>query len=107
MKKLIILNSLFLTSLITASSVFAQQDVSKIQTFITSIIQVLVILAGTLATGFFVWGGIRYIISSGNPGHLEGAKKTIIYSAFGLAISLGALVLTNIVTQLATTAFGH
>lgn len=107
MKKLIILQSLFLTALIVASPVFAQSaDVSKVENFIKNITQILVTLAGVSATGFFVWGGFRYITSSGNPEQLEGAKKTILYSAVGLAIALGALVLSNIVTQVATTAFG-
>ena len=107
MKKLIYLQSILLTSLITASPVFAQSaDVSRIENFIQSITQVLVTLAGVSATGFFVWGGFRYITSSGNPEQLEGAKKTILYSAIGLAIALGAFVLSNIVTQIASGAFG-
>lgn len=107
MKKLIILQSFFITSLIVASPVFAQAaDVTKVQNFVTNIIQVLVLLAGTLASAFFVWGGIRYITSSGNPETLEGAKKTILYSAIGLTITLAAFVITNIVTQLAQSAFG-
>ncbi len=93
--------------LFVATPVFAQSaDVSRIQTFIQNITQVLVTLAGVSATGFFVWGGFRYITSSGNPEQLEGAKKTILYSAVGLAIALGAFVLSNIVTQIATGAFG-
>lgn len=107
MKKLIVLQSLILTALIYASPALAQSaDVSKIENFIQNITQVLVTLAGVSATGFFVWGGFRYITSSGNPEQLEGAKKTIFYSAIGLAIALGAFVLSNIVIQIATGAFG-
>ncbi len=107
MKKLIVLQSLIITSLIVASPAFAQTaDVSRVETFIKSIIQILVTLAGVTATGFFVWGGFRYITSSGSPEQLEGAKKTILYSAVGLAIALGAFVFSNIVTSLATAAFG-
>jgi len=105
---LIIFQSFVLTSLSIASPVFAQAtDISKVQNFITNIIQTLVILAGTLATAFFVWGGVRYITSSGNPEILESAKKTIVYSAIGLTICLAAFVLTNIVTQAAQSAFGN
>lgn len=107
MKKLIVFQSLILTALVTASPVFAQSaDVGRIENFIQSIIQILVTLAGITATGFFVWGGFRYITSSGSPEQLEGAKKTILYSAMGLAIALGAFVFSNIVSDLATTAFG-
>lgn len=107
MKKLIVLQSVLLTSLIVASPVFAQSaDVSKIQTFIQSIIQILVTLAGLVAAGFFVWGGFGYITSSGNPESLDRSKKTIVYSAVGLTIVLAAFVISNIVTQLSTAAFG-
>src|SRR5581483_8686159 len=98
MKKVIIVQAIFITLLITANPVFAQSaDVSKVQTFIQSIIQVSVTLVGLVAAGFFVVGGFKYITSTGSPEAMEGAKKTIVYSAFGLVIALGALVLSNIV----------
>ena len=107
MKKAILINSLLLTALLTASPVFAQSaDVSKVQSFIQNIIQVMVTLAGLVSVMFFVWGGFKYMTSSGNPESLDTAKKTIMYSAVGLAITLGAFVLSNVVTQLATSAFG-
>jgi len=107
MKKLIFIQSFILTALIVVTPAFAQSaDVSRIENFIQSIIQILVALAGVTATGFFVLGGFRYITSSGNPEQLEGAKKTILFSAVGLAIAFGAFVFSNIVTDLATTAFG-
>ncbi len=107
MKKLIVIQSLIVTSLIVATPALAQSaDVSKIQNFIQSIIQILVTLSGLIATGFFVWGGVGYITSSGNPEALDRSKKTILYSSIGLAVVLGAFVLSNIVSQLATGAFG-
>lgn len=105
--KIIFTSSLLITALVIASPVFAQSaDVSKVQTFMQNIIQVLVTIAGTVAVGFFVWGGFRYITSSGNPLALDGAKKTILYSGVGLAIVLGAYVLMHIVNQIAGSAFG-
>ena len=107
MKKYLLLTSLFLTALIVASPVYAQSaDVTKVQTFLQNVIQVLVTLAGLVSVGFFVWGGFGYITSSGNPEALERSKKTIVFSAIGLVIVLAAFVLSNIVSQLATTAFG-
>ncbi len=108
MKKLIIFESVILTSLMVVSPVFAQTTggVTQIQSFIQSVIDVMITLAGAVAVGFFVWGGFGYITSSGNPEKLDQSKKTILYSAIGLAIVLGAFVLSSIVTQLATAAFG-
>ncbi|HUV42991.1 MAG TPA: pilin [Patescibacteria group bacterium] len=108
MRILLTLQSFVLTALIFASQVQAQaDDVSKVQNFMTNIIEILVTLAGILAALFFVWGGVGYITSTGNPENLEKSKKTIFYSAIGLAVTLGAYVLVNIVTQTAQSAFGQ
>jgi len=107
MKKIKFFLIVLVTFLVSAMPIYAQSaDVSKIQTFIQNVIQVLVTLSGLVSAGFFVWGGIGYITSSGNPEALDKSKKTIIYSAIGLTIVLGAFVISNVVSQLATSAFG-
>src|SRR5476651_273250 len=82
-------------------------NVVQVETFIRSIIKVVAGLAGLVATGFFVVGGLGYITSSGNPEHLDRSKRTLLFAAIGLAITIGAFVLSNIVTGLATSAFGQ
>ncbi|HSX53089.1 MAG TPA: pilin [Patescibacteria group bacterium] len=84
----------------------AAGDVTSVESFIRSVITVMASLAGLVATGFIVVGGFSYITSSGNPEHLEKAKRTIMYSGMGLAITIAAFVISNIVTTLATNAFG-
>lgn len=84
----------------------ATANVSQVEDFIRSIIQILAGLAGLVATGFFVVGGFTYITSSGNPEHLDRAKRTITWSAIGLAITIAAFVISNIVVTLAHGAFG-
>ena len=80
--------------------------VANVDSFIRSVIQVIAGLAGLVATGFFVAGGFTYITSSGNPEQLDKAKRTLTWSAIGLAIVIAAFVISNIVTSLATQAFG-
>lgn len=107
MKTLIILQSFLITALIVASPVFAQTaGITQVETFIQSLVKVLVTLAGVIASLFFAWGGITYITSSGDPESLDRAKKTIMYAAIGLVIAIGALVITTVVTDLAQGAFG-
>ena len=71
----------------------ATAGVSNVENFIRSIITVFA-------------GGFTYITSSGNPEHLDRAKRTITYALIGLAITIGAFVISNIVTTLASSAFG-
>jgi len=111
-RKYVSLLSVVALSLFIATPAFAQTattptgSVDQIVSFIQSVVQVLITIAGTVSVGFFVWGGFGYITSSGHPDNLDRSKKTILYSAIGLAVVLGAFVLSGIVSQLATTAFG-
>ena len=84
----------------------ATAGVSNVENFIRSIITVFAGLAGLVATGFLVAGGFIYITSSGNPERLDRGKNTITYALIGLAITIGAFVISQIVTTLARNAFG-
>ncbi len=91
--------------IVSPPALAASSNMGQVDTFIRSIITALTGISGLVATGFFVLGGFKYITSSGNPHNLEHAKRTIIFSALGLAIALAAFVLSNIVSTLAKTAF--
>lgn len=91
--------------LLSATPALAAPDISRVQNFATNLIQILVTIAGLLAAGFFVMGGIGYITSSGNPENLDRSKRILVYSSIGLAICIGALVLTGIVSDLANQSF--
>jgi len=98
--------ALGLPFVLAAPALAADGDVTRTQDFIRSIIKVAAGFAGLVATGFFVVGGFSYITSSGNPEKLDKAKHTLIWASVGLAIVIGAFVISNIVTDLATSAFG-
>ena len=106
LKLITLLLALGLPFVLPQSAYAATAGVSNVESFIRSIIQVLAGLAGLVATGFFVVGGFGYITSSGNPEHLDRSKRTLLFSAIGLAITIAAFVISNIVTDLATKAFG-
>jgi TRAP-type C4-dicarboxylate transport system permease small subunit len=81
-------------------------SVDQVQTFIQSVIKVIAGLSGLVATAFFVIGGYQYMTSSGNPQHMERAKRTLVHAAVGLTIVIAAFVIASIITDLATSAFG-
>lgn len=93
---------------VLASSAYAVDvaGVENVSNFIRSVITVIAGLAGLVATGFFVAGGFMYITSSGNPEHLDRAKRTLLWSGIGLAIVIAAFVISNIIVSLSTNAFG-
>jgi purine-cytosine permease-like protein len=93
--------------LIIAQPVLAADgSVTQVENFIRSVISVIAGLAGLVAAGFFVVGGFVYITSTGNPERLEKGKHTLLYSGIGLVIVFAAYVIANVVTELATNAFG-
>lgn len=98
--------ALGLPLLISNPVLAADGSVGQVESFIRNIIKVVAGLSGLIATFFFVWGGLTYITSSGNPEKLDKAKQTLIWSGIGLAIVIAAFVISSIVTELATGAFG-
>lgn len=100
---------LFILLVLIPNNVYASQtsaNVSQVSSFLKSIIQIMAGLSGLVATAYFVVGGFNYITSSGNPQRLEKAKRTILYSAIGLSITIAAFVISNIVSSLASKSFG-
>lgn len=80
--------------------------VSNVESFITGVTKVVVLVTGGIAIMMFAVGGFSYVISSGNPEHLQRAKHTLLYATIGLAVAIGSAILGGIVTALANNAFG-
>jgi hypothetical protein len=90
-----------------SQSAFADSgSVTQVDNFIQGVIQAIAGFGGLVATLFIVVAGFTYITSTGNPERLEKAKKTLLHSGVGLAIIIGAFVISSIVTSIATKAFG-
>ena len=64
--------------------------------FLGNIINISAILAGVATIFFIVWGGIRFITSSGDPVKVEGAKKTITYAIVGFVIIVLSFVIIKV-----------
>lgn len=56
-------------------------------------------LAGYLAVGFVIWGGIKYILAAGDPGKLSSAKTIIQNALIGLLLALSAVAILNLITS--------
>ena len=69
------------------------------QTVAANIIQFLLILAGALAVIFLIFGGIRYITSSGSPDGIEKAKNTITYSIVGVIVIILSYIIVSILNN--------
>lgn len=65
-----------------------------------AIIDLLLRAGALIAIGYIVVGGVRYIISLGEPDKTKQARGTIIHACVGLAISIVASVFVNYFTGL-------
>ncbi len=72
----------------------------QIPCFIKYFSQTLIAVAGSLSVIFVMVGGYRYTI--GSDEQKDVAKKTITYALIGLAVSLLAWIMVDIVLQFAT-----
>ena len=65
--------------------------------FIANFYQFAIFIAGILAFGVVVYGGIRYAASAGNPSAQSDAKEWIWGALIGLALLAGAYLILNVV----------
>lgn len=72
----------------------AKQDLPDI---ITTIINVMLFIAGALAVIMIIYGGIRYITAHGDEKQVKVAKDTIVYSVTGLIIAILAYALVTFI----------
>lgn len=64
---------------------------------ITTIINVMLFIAGALAVIMIIYGGIRYITAHGDEKQVKVAKDTIVYSVTGLIIAIIAYALVTFI----------
>lgn len=78
----------------TNSGGSAKQDLPDV---ITTIINVMLFIAGALAVIMIIYGGIRYITAHGDEKQVKVAKDTIVYSVTGLIIAILAYALVTFI----------
>jgi hypothetical protein len=54
---------------------------------LTTYINILSIVVGVLSVLLIIFGGFKYITSSGDPQSVSSAQKTVIYAIVGLAVA--------------------
>ena len=70
---------------------------SQVMPVLVAIADGLVRVAGLIAVGFVITGGVQYIISQGEPDRTKRAKDTIINALIGLVIAIIAASVTSFI----------
>jgi hypothetical protein len=58
----------------------------KINSIITTVINIFSIIVGVVSVIMIILGGFRYITSGGDSSNVQSAKNTIIYALIGLVV---------------------
>lgn len=73
--------------------------VGDIGNILVSLVNLALYAAGALAVIFLIIGGLKYVLSAGEPAKLSSAKQTILYAIVGLIIAITAAAIVNFVIK--------
>lgn len=71
-----------------------KQDIPRV---LLAVFEILLRVGGMVAVGFIIFGGFQYMLSQGEPERTKGARSTILNALIGLAISLSAVAIVNLI----------
>lgn len=64
---------------------------------VAAVIEILLRVAALVAVFFVIYGGVKYIISQGNPDETTQARMTIINAMIGLFIAVSAAAIVQFI----------
>ena len=70
--------------------------VADVPTVIANLRNWIVGLLASLATLFFTFGGLRYLMAGGDPGEVEASKRALKAAAIGYGLAVLAPVLVTV-----------
>lgn len=70
-----------------------------ITTLFKSISNALVFLIGSISVIMIIIGGLRYVLSNGDPKSAASAKDTILYAVIGVIVAIAAYGIVHFVTS--------
>lgn len=66
---------------------------------VPQIINLMLFIVSILSVIMLIYGGIRYVLSSGDAGRVKDAKNTVLYAIIGLVVAIFAYAIINWVIQ--------
>ncbi len=71
------------------------EDATDPRVLIARLIQAILSVVGSIALLMFVYGGVLWITSFGEPARVEKGKKILVWTVLGLALIASAYVIVN------------
>jgi len=73
---------------------------TSVATIITTIMQWMLYIVGTIAVITFVISGIMYLTAAGDEDQIGKAKKAMVYGIVGIVVALLGLIIINLVDSM-------
>lgn len=67
-------------------------------TIIGNVVEIILQLVGYVSFFFIIYGGFLYMVATGDPSKLAGAKTTILNAVIGLIVAIFAVAAVNFVS---------
>ncbi|HEY1064368.1 MAG TPA: hypothetical protein VGE30_03705 [Candidatus Saccharimonadales bacterium] len=97
------MNNFFTTLAANSVNLNPLPDISSTQdSFVQTVITIVIRVLAAVCFLFIIIGGLRYVLSQGDPQGVSKAKGTILYALIGLVIAIIAQALVIIVVNAAT-----
>lgn len=80
-----------------APSSSSKSDLFGDKSLFQRIANTIIFITGAVAVIMVIIGGLRYVLSSGNPQATAGAKDTILYAVIGIVVAALAYAIVNFV----------
>lgn len=84
----------------------ANSGVNNFCDLLTRVSNYILGFIATLAIIVFIWAGILFIISRGDPGKTKDAQNMILYAVIGIGIALAGKGLLGVITAVIGTSGG-
>lgn len=81
---------------------FQWKDGGDVTLIALGILDIVLRIAGIIAVGYIIYGGVLYIASEGQPDKTKEAQQTIINALIGLVIALIAVAATSFIGRAIT-----
>ncbi|MEI6237334.1 MAG: pilin [Candidatus Saccharibacteria bacterium] len=69
---------------------------------IGNVVQLFALIGGVVAVIWIIYGGFKFVLSDGDSGRIQEARKTIIYGVVGLVVLLMAQILVTFILNAVT-----
>jgi hypothetical protein len=80
-----------------------RSDITSIETLLTAILNVLLVIAVPIIVFFIIFAGFTYVTAQGNPEKIKTATRSLTYAIIGAVLILGGVAISEIIASVVSS----